>query len=99
MEVEREAQRGYVTIFLSYSCNVNNLSCMFKSLSKSRSLNSRLESHLHKNRYLYFLLSNSFLYLMRSLLFLAGEKSGIQGDYILITSLSEMLTQHPLCAQ
>jgi len=36
---------------------------------------------------------------MRSLLFLASEKSGIQGDYILITSLSEMLTQHPLYAQ
>ena len=63
-------------------------------LSKSHSLNHHLESHLHKNRFLYPLPLHSptaFLNSVRTLeshsrlLFLASEKSGIEDGYIWMT--------------
>ena len=62
-----------------------------QSLSKPHSLNYHLESHLHKNRFLYLFTLTVFLYPMRTLeshsrfLVLAREKSGIKDGYIWMT--------------
>jgi hypothetical protein len=59
-----------------------------KSLSKFYSLDHHLESHLHENHFLYFSLSKTFLFLIRTienhsrLLYLTRKKSEIKDDYI-----------------